>query len=111
MLEKQVEVRQREVVELQTHVKALGREWKDADQADARRQLVERKFQELLEPLRRRKDFLAASREVHQLNRDVEDEIVSRRRDAVVRSESLLPCFPALGQREDAACLVQRPRT
>nr|XP_057921393.1 spectrin beta chain, non-erythrocytic 1-like isoform X1 [Doryrhamphus excisus] len=76
MLEKQVEVRQREVVELQTHVKALGQEVVDADHVDGRRQLVERKFQELLEPLRRRKDFLVASREVHQFNRDVEDEIL-----------------------------------
>ncbi|XP_061626995.1 spectrin beta chain, non-erythrocytic 1-like isoform X2 [Phyllopteryx taeniolatus] len=76
MLEKQVEVRQREVVELETHVKALGQEVTDTDQADGRRQLVERKFHELLEPLRRRKDFLVASKEVHQFNRDVEDEIL-----------------------------------
>lgn len=36
------------------------------------------KFQELLEPLLKRKNFLMASREIHQFNRDVEDEIVSR---------------------------------
>lgn len=77
MLEKQVEVRQREVVELQSQVKALGQEVKDADEVDGRRQVVEKKFQELLDPLRRRRDFLVASREVHQFNRDVEDEIVS----------------------------------
>uniref|UniRef100_A0A8C4HVK3 Spectrin beta chain n=1 Tax=Dicentrarchus labrax TaxID=13489 RepID=A0A8C4HVK3_DICLA len=76
MLENQVEVRQREVVELQSQVKALGQEVKDTDEVDGRRQLVERKFQELLEPLRRRRDFLVASREVHQFNRDVEDEIL-----------------------------------
>uniref|UniRef100_A0A4W6DZI9 Spectrin beta chain n=1 Tax=Lates calcarifer TaxID=8187 RepID=A0A4W6DZI9_LATCA len=76
MLENQVEVRQREVVELQSQVKALGQEVKDTDEVDGRRQLVERKFQELLEPLRRRRNFLVASREVHQFNRDVEDEIL-----------------------------------
>uniref|UniRef100_A0A671UFL2 Spectrin beta chain n=1 Tax=Sparus aurata TaxID=8175 RepID=A0A671UFL2_SPAAU len=43
---------------------------------DGRRQVVERKFQELLEPLRRRRDFLVESREIHQFNRDVEDEIL-----------------------------------
>lgn len=76
MLENQVDVRQREVVELQSQVKALGQEVKDTDEVDGRRQVVEKKFQELLEPLRRRRDFLVASREVHQFNRDVEDEIV-----------------------------------
>lgn len=78
MLEKQVEVRQREVVELQSQVKALGQEVKDTDEVDGRRQLVETKFQQLLDPLRRRRDFLVESREVHQFNRDVEDEIVRR---------------------------------
>lgn len=78
MLENQVEVRQREVVELQSQVKALGQEVKDTDEVDGRRQLLERKFQELLDPLRRRRNFLVASREVHQFNRDVEDEIVRK---------------------------------
>lgn len=73
-----MEVRQKEVVELQTQVKALGQEGKDPEEVDGRRQLVEMKFQELLEPLRRRKNVLVESREVYQFNRDVEDEIVSR---------------------------------
>uniref|UniRef100_A0A3Q0RHB8 Spectrin beta chain n=1 Tax=Amphilophus citrinellus TaxID=61819 RepID=A0A3Q0RHB8_AMPCI len=76
MLENQVEVRQREVVELQSQVKALGQEVKDADEVDGRRQVVEKKFQELLDPLQQRRNFLVASREVHQFNRDVEDEIL-----------------------------------
>lgn len=71
MLENQVEVRQREVVDLQSQVKTLGQ-----DESDGRRQLLENKFQELLDPLRRRRNFLVASREVHQFNRDMEDEIV-----------------------------------
>lgn len=73
-----MEVRQREMVELQSQVKALGQEVKDTDEADGRRRLLETKFQELLEPLRRRKNFLVASREVHQFIRDVEDEIVRK---------------------------------
>lgn len=77
MLENQVEVRQREVVELQSQVQALSQEGKDADEVDGRRQLLEKKFQELLEPLQQRRNLLLASREVHQFNRDVEDEIVS----------------------------------
>uniref|UniRef100_UPI003AAF66A3 spectrin beta chain, non-erythrocytic 1 isoform X4 n=1 Tax=Centroberyx gerrardi TaxID=166262 RepID=UPI003AAF66A3 len=76
MLEKQVEVRQREVVELQSQVRALGQEGTDTDEVDGRRRLVESKFQELLEPLGRRKNHLVASREIHQFNRDVEDEIL-----------------------------------
>ena len=92
MLENQVEVRQREVVELQSQVKALGQEVKDTDEVDGRRQVVERKFQELLEPLRRRRDFLVESREIHQFNRDVEDEIV-RRPDGEFLLCSLLRTF------------------
>uniref|UniRef100_A0A1A7Y081 Spectrin beta chain n=1 Tax=Iconisemion striatum TaxID=60296 RepID=A0A1A7Y081_9TELE len=87
MLENQVEVRQREVVELQSQVKALGQEVKDTDEVDGRRQVVENKFQELLEPLQRRRNFLVASREVHQFNRDVEDEILwAQERIPVARS-------------------------
>ena len=71
-----MEVRQREVLELQTQVTALGQEGNDMVEVDGRRQLVAKKFQDLLDPLRKRKDFLVASREVHQFNRDMEDEIV-----------------------------------
>uniref|UniRef100_A0A8C9ZZG3 Spectrin beta chain n=1 Tax=Sander lucioperca TaxID=283035 RepID=A0A8C9ZZG3_SANLU len=62
-------------------------EVKDTDEVDGRRQLVETKFQQLLEPLQRRKDFLVESREVHQFNRDVEDEILwVQERMAVAKS-------------------------
>ncbi|KAI4790788.1 hypothetical protein KUCAC02_034405, partial [Chaenocephalus aceratus] len=76
MLEKQVEVRQREVGQLQSQVKALGQEEQDTEEVDGRRQLLEDKFTELLDPLQRRRDFLVESREVHQFTRDVEDEIL-----------------------------------
>ncbi|XP_036403863.1 spectrin beta chain, non-erythrocytic 1 isoform X1 [Megalops cyprinoides] len=76
MLENQVDVRKKEVEELQSQVQALSQEGKDTDEVDGRRRLVEKKFQELLEPLSKRKNFLMASREIHQFNRDVEDEIL-----------------------------------
>lgn len=78
MLEKQVEVRKREVEELQSQAHVLQQEGKDTDEVDGRREVVEKKLQELLDPLQKRKNFLMASREIHQFNRDVEDEIVSR---------------------------------
>lgn len=77
MLENQVEVRKREVDELQSQAHVLRQEGKDTDEVDGRRKVVEEKFQELLDPLQKRKNFLMASREIHQFNRDVEDEIVS----------------------------------
>ncbi|XP_016089741.1 spectrin beta chain, non-erythrocytic 1-like [Sinocyclocheilus grahami] len=76
MLENQVEVRQREVEELQSQAHVLRQEGKDTDEVDGRRKEVELKFKELLEPLQKRKDFLMASREIHQFNRDMEDEIL-----------------------------------
>ncbi|XP_064174889.1 spectrin beta chain, non-erythrocytic 1-like isoform X2 [Anguilla rostrata] len=76
MLENQVEVRQKEVQELQSQAHVLRQEGKDTDEVDGRRQVVEQKFRELLDPLRKRKDFLMASREIHQFNRDLEDEIL-----------------------------------
>lgn len=71
-----MEVRQREVEELQSQAHVLRQEGKDTDEVDGRRVEVEQKFRELLEPLLKRKNFLMASREIHQFNRDVEDEIV-----------------------------------
>ncbi|KAK6488739.1 spectrin beta chain [Huso huso] len=77
MLENQVEVRKKEVEELQGQAKVLSLEGKDTDEVDGRRQVVEQKFNELLAPLQQRKNYLMASKEIHQFNRDVEDEIVS----------------------------------
>ncbi|XP_036402633.1 spectrin beta chain, non-erythrocytic 1-like isoform X2 [Megalops cyprinoides] len=76
MLENQVEVRKKEVEELQSQAQVLSQEGKDKDEVDGRRRVVEKKFQELLEPLHKRKTNLMASREIHQFNRDVEDEIL-----------------------------------
>ncbi|MED6269717.1 Spectrin beta chain, non-erythrocytic 1 [Characodon lateralis] len=76
MLESQVEVRQKEVEELQKQSQALSQEGKGSDEVDGKRISVENKFQALLEPLQMRRDNLMASREIHQFNRDVEDEIL-----------------------------------
>ncbi|KAI5608533.1 spectrin beta chain, non-erythrocytic 1, partial [Silurus asotus] len=76
MLENQVEVRRREVAELQSQAHVLQQEGKDTDEVDGRREVVEKKFKELLDPLKKRTNFLMASREIHQFNRDVEDEIL-----------------------------------
>ncbi|XP_043992845.1 spectrin beta chain, non-erythrocytic 1-like [Gambusia affinis] len=76
MLESQVEVRQKEVEELQKQSQALSQEGKGSDEADGKRISVENKFQMLLAPLKMRRDNLMASREIHQFNRDVEDEIL-----------------------------------
>lgn len=77
MLESQVEVRQKEVGELQKQSQALSQEGKGSDEVDGQRITVEKKFQGLQAPLQKRRGNLMASREIHQFNRDVEDEIVS----------------------------------
>lgn len=77
MLESQVEVRQKEVEELQGQSQALSQEGKGSEEVDGQRVSVERKFTGLQAPLRTRREKLMASREIHQFNRDVEDEIVS----------------------------------
>ncbi|KAG7470399.1 spectrin beta chain, non-erythrocytic 1 isoform X2 [Solea senegalensis] len=76
ILESQVEVRQKEVEELQTQSQALSQEGKGSEEVDGQRISVERKFHMLQAPLMKRRDNLMASREIHQFNRDVEDEIL-----------------------------------
>ncbi|XP_027030236.1 spectrin beta chain, non-erythrocytic 1-like isoform X1 [Tachysurus fulvidraco] len=76
MLESQVEVRQKEVEELRTQAQALSQEGKGSDEVDGLRCGVEKKFHEMQEPLKKRRSNLMASREIHQFNRDVEDEIL-----------------------------------
>ncbi|CAB1312786.1 unnamed protein product, partial [Coregonus sp. 'balchen'] len=67
MLESQVEVRQKEVEELQSQAQVLSLEGKDTDEVDGQRRIVEKKFQQLLDPLKKRKGNLMASREIHQM--------------------------------------------
>lgn len=72
-----MEVRKKEIEELQSQAQALSQEGKSTDEVDSKRLTVQTKFMELLEPLNERKQNLLASKEIHQFNRDVEDEIVS----------------------------------
>ncbi|XP_003922782.1 spectrin beta chain, non-erythrocytic 1 isoform X4 [Saimiri boliviensis] len=76
MLENQMEVRKKEIEELQSQAQALSQEGKSTDEVDSKRLTVQTKFMELLEPLKERKHNLLASKEIHQFNRDVEDEIL-----------------------------------
>ncbi|XP_062427668.1 spectrin beta chain, non-erythrocytic 1 isoform X1 [Rhea pennata] len=76
MLENQMDVRKKEIEELQSQAQALSQEGKSTDEVDGKRLIVEKKFLELLEPLNERKANLLASKEIHQFNRDVEDEIL-----------------------------------
>uniref|UniRef100_A0A8C3ASF0 Spectrin beta chain n=1 Tax=Cyclopterus lumpus TaxID=8103 RepID=A0A8C3ASF0_CYCLU len=76
ILESQVEVRQKEVGELQGQSQALSQEGKGSEEVDGQRIGVEKKFQSLQDPLQKRRDNLMASREIHQFNRDMEDEIL-----------------------------------
>ena len=76
MLENQMEVRKKEIEELQSQAQALSQEGKSTDEVDSKRLTVQTKFMELLEPLSERKHNLLASKEIHQFNRDVEDEIL-----------------------------------
>ncbi|KAM8851984.1 spectrin beta chain, non-erythrocytic 1 isoform 1-T1 [Synchiropus picturatus] len=76
ILESQVEVRQREVDELRGQSQVLSQEGKGSEEVDGQRISVENKFVALQDPLKKRRDNLMASREIHQFNRDVEDEIL-----------------------------------
>ncbi|KAL7383967.1 hypothetical protein ABVT39_021511 [Epinephelus coioides] len=76
ILESQVEVRQKEVGELQSQSQALSQEGKGSEEVDGQRIGVENKFHALQAPLKKRRENLMASREIHQFNRDVEDEIL-----------------------------------
>ncbi|XP_049457260.1 spectrin beta chain, non-erythrocytic 1 isoform X2 [Epinephelus fuscoguttatus] len=76
ILESQVEVRQKEVGELQSQSQALSQEGKGSEEVDGQRIGVENRFHALQAPLKKRRENLMASREIHQFNRDVEDEIL-----------------------------------
>lgn len=79
MLEHQMEVREKEVQSLQSQALALSQE--DAGGAvvevDSQQRRVTDSFSQLQDPLNQRRQQLLASKEAHQFNRDLEDEIVS----------------------------------
>ncbi|KAJ8405208.1 hypothetical protein AAFF_G00321990 [Aldrovandia affinis] len=76
MLEHQMEVREKEVQALQSQALALSQEDAGLVEVDSQQKKVSTSFAHLLEPLRQRQELLLASKEAHQFNRDLEDEIL-----------------------------------
>ncbi|XP_040908343.1 spectrin family protein isoform X3 [Toxotes jaculatrix] len=76
MLEHQMEVREKEVQSLQSQALALSQEDAGLAEVDGQQRRVTDNFSNLQEPLRLRRQQLLASKEAHQFNRDLEDEIL-----------------------------------
>lgn len=77
MLEHQMEVREKEVQSLQSQALALAQEDSGIMEVDGQQRRVTDSFSKLQDPLRQRRQHLLDSKEAHQFNRDLEDEIVS----------------------------------
>lgn len=77
MLEHQMEIREKEVHSLQSQAVALSQEDAGLAEVDGEQRRVTDNFSKLQEPLKLRQQQLLASKEAHQFNRDLEDEIVS----------------------------------
>lgn len=80
MLEHQMEVREKEVQALQSQALALAQEDSGMVEVDGQQRRVTDSFSQMLEPLQARRQQLLQSKEAHQFNRDLEDEIVSNTR-------------------------------
>uniref|UniRef100_H2TZA2 Spectrin beta chain n=1 Tax=Takifugu rubripes TaxID=31033 RepID=H2TZA2_TAKRU len=76
MLEHQMEVREKEVQSLQSQALALSQEDAGLTEVDGQQRRVTDTFANLQEPLNLRRQQLLASKEAHQFNRDLEDEIL-----------------------------------
>ena len=76
MLEHQMDVREKEVQSLQSQALALSQEDAGLTEVDGQQRRVTDTFSNLQEPLNLRRQRLLASKEAHQFNRDLEDEIV-----------------------------------
>ncbi|XP_065818837.1 spectrin family protein isoform X1 [Labrus bergylta] len=76
MLEHQMEVREKEVESLQSQALALTQEDAGVAEVDGQQRRVTDNFSGLQDPLKLRRQRLLASKEAHQFNRDLEDEIL-----------------------------------
>ncbi|XP_050965123.1 spectrin family protein isoform X1 [Labeo rohita] len=76
MLEHQMEVREKEVQSLQSQALALAQEDSGIMEVDGQQRRVTDSFSQLQDPLKERRQGLLASKEAHQFNRDLEDEIL-----------------------------------
>lgn len=92
-------VREKEVEGLKSQALALSQEDSNTVEVDGKLRAVEDRFVELRAPLRERCEKLLASKEEHQFNRDLEDEIVSLGRgDGLVGEAAVLdPLSGAVG--------------
>nr|XP_028597620.1 spectrin beta chain, non-erythrocytic 4 isoform X1 [Podarcis muralis] len=75
-METQVEEWYKEVGELQAQVAALPLEAASKEMVDERQNAVGTRIVRLIEPLKERRRILLASKEVHQVSHDLEDEII-----------------------------------
>ncbi len=80
-----MEVREKEVQSLQSQALVLAQEDSGTVEVDGQQRRVTDSFSKLQDPLRQRRQCLLASKEAHQFNRDLEDEIVSH-------MQKQLPC-------------------
>ncbi|KAJ3589035.1 hypothetical protein NHX12_009883 [Muraenolepis orangiensis] len=76
MLEHQMDVREKEVQALQCQALALTQEDAGLAEVDGQQRQVTDNFSKLHDPLQARRQQLMASKEAHQFNRDLEDEIL-----------------------------------
>ncbi|XP_068600975.1 spectrin family protein isoform X2 [Brachionichthys hirsutus] len=76
MVEHQMEVREKEVQSIQSQALALSQEDAGLAEIDGQQRRVTDTFVNLQDPLKLRRQQLLASKEAHQFNRDLEDEIL-----------------------------------
>lgn len=67
----------KEVGELQVHAASIPQQGEVMEKVSEKQVGVETRIVRLIEPLKERRRILLASKEVHQVGRDLEDEIVS----------------------------------
>lgn len=67
----------KEVGQLQVQVTTIPQQTQIKETVAERQAAVEARMVRLIEPLKERRRILLASKEVHQVGRDLEDEIVS----------------------------------
>ncbi|XP_029303245.1 spectrin family protein isoform X2 [Cottoperca gobio] len=76
MLEHQMDVREKEVQSIQSQALALSQEDAGLAEVDGQQRRVTDNFSNIQDPLKLRRQRLLASKEAHQFNRDLEDEIL-----------------------------------
>lgn len=80
----------KEVGQLQVQAATISQQTKVKETVAGQQVAVETRMVRLIEPLKERRRILLASKEVHQVGRDLEDEIVS------LMLHTLTSLFPSL---------------